>query len=114
MDWRAKVELFEEIRREYEFGIGTIAGVAKKLKVHRRMVREAIGSAVPETEQPIFFYFKAPVAGAPGKYRDVVPFALPHGHTAIPEPVKDFPVGAGHETIDFLLALGTRIVAMRS
>ena len=26
MDWRTKVELFEEIRREYEFGIGTIAG----------------------------------------------------------------------------------------
>ena len=47
MDWRTKVELFEEIRREYEFGIGTIAGVAKKLKVHRRMVREAIGSALP-------------------------------------------------------------------
>jgi transposase len=47
LDWRAKVELFEEIRREYEFGIGTIAGVARKLKVHRRMVREAIGSALP-------------------------------------------------------------------
>jgi transposase len=42
------VELFEQIRREYEFGIGTIAGVAKKLSVHRRMVREAIGSAVPK------------------------------------------------------------------
>src|ERR1700688_2113044 len=42
-----KVELFEQIRREYEFGIGTIAGVAKQLKVHRRMVREAIGSALP-------------------------------------------------------------------
>lgn len=41
------MELFEQIRREYEFGVGTIAGVAKKLKVHRRMVREAIGSAVP-------------------------------------------------------------------
>jgi hypothetical protein len=36
------VELFEQIRREYEFGIGTIVGVAKKLGVHRRMVREAI------------------------------------------------------------------------
>lgn len=47
MDWRSKVELFEQIRREYEFGIGTIAGVAKKLSVHRRMVREAIGSALP-------------------------------------------------------------------
>lgn len=47
MDWRAKVELFEEIRREYEFGVGTILGVAKKLGVHRRMVREALGNAVP-------------------------------------------------------------------
>ncbi len=50
------MELFEEIRREYEFGVGTIAGVAKKLKVHRRMVREAIGSAPPrprkKTERP--------------------------------------------------------------
>jgi transposase len=48
LDWRAKVELFEQIRREYEFGIGTIVGVAKKLGVHRRMVREAIGSALPK------------------------------------------------------------------
>lgn len=47
MDWRRKVELFEQIRREYEFGVGTIKGVAKKLGVHRRMVREALGSAVP-------------------------------------------------------------------
>jgi transposase len=50
------VELFEEIRREYEFGVGTIAGVASKLKVHRRMVREAIGCALPKprkkTERP--------------------------------------------------------------
>lgn len=42
------MELFEAIRREYEFGVGTIQGVARKLGVHRRMVREAIGSAVPE------------------------------------------------------------------
>jgi len=42
------VELFEQIRREYEFGVGTIAGVAKKLGVHRRMVREAIGNALPK------------------------------------------------------------------
>jgi transposase len=56
LDWRAKVELFEEIRREYEFGVGTVTGVAKKLGVHRRMVREAIGSAFPKprkkTERP--------------------------------------------------------------
>jgi len=47
MEWRAKVELFEEIRREYEFGIGTISGVAQKLSVHRRMVRQAPGLAQP-------------------------------------------------------------------
>jgi transposase len=41
------VELFEEIRREYEFGIGTIQGVARKLGVHRRLVREALNDAVP-------------------------------------------------------------------
>lgn len=47
MDWRAKVELYEEIRREYEFGVGTIKGVSRKLGVHRRMVREAIANALP-------------------------------------------------------------------
>lgn len=41
------MELFEAIRREYEFGVGTIQGVARKLGVHRRLVREALGSAVP-------------------------------------------------------------------
>ncbi len=50
---KASVELFEEIRREYEFGVGTIAGVARKLKVHRRLVREALASAVPrERKRP--------------------------------------------------------------
>ena len=39
MKRRAKVELFEQIRREYEFGVGTIKGVAHKLGVYRRMVR---------------------------------------------------------------------------
>lgn len=41
------MELFEQIRREYEFGVGTIAGVSRKLGVHRRMVREALQSAEP-------------------------------------------------------------------
>ena len=45
MDRRRKVELFEEIRREYRFGVGTIQGVAKKLNTHRRMVRQALASA---------------------------------------------------------------------
>jgi transposase len=47
------VELFEQIRREYEFGAGTITGVSKKLKVHRRMVREAIGSALPKPRKKV-------------------------------------------------------------
>ncbi|MGD1102869.1 MAG: hypothetical protein ABSA59_12460 [Terriglobia bacterium] len=44
MDWRAKVEL---MRREYEHGEGMIRGVARRLGVHRRMVREALQSALP-------------------------------------------------------------------
>ena len=45
------MELFEEIRREYEHGAGTIKGVARKLGIHRRMVREALGSAVPRARK---------------------------------------------------------------
>jgi transposase len=51
MERRAKVELFEQIRREYEFGVGTIKGVAKKLGVHRRMVRQAVKNALPPERQ---------------------------------------------------------------
>lgn len=47
MERRAEVELFEEIGREYEFGIGTIQGVASKLGIHRRMVRQALARAEP-------------------------------------------------------------------
>jgi transposase len=53
LDWRTKVELFEEIRREYEFGVGTIKGVARKLGVHRRMVREALTNAVPPSRKKV-------------------------------------------------------------
>ena len=59
MERRAKVELFEQIRREYEFGVGTIKGVARKLGVHRRMVRQALPDAEPparkqpERERPV-------------------------------------------------------------
>ena len=41
------MELFAEIRREYQFGVGTIKGVARKLGVHRRVVRQALADAVP-------------------------------------------------------------------
>jgi hypothetical protein len=46
------VEPFEQIRREFEFGVGTIAGVSRKLGVHRRMVREALRSAEPAASKP--------------------------------------------------------------
>src|ERR1035438_4867673 len=55
---RAKVELYEQIRREYEHGAGTIRAVARKLGVHRREVRKALDSAlpperkIPERERP--------------------------------------------------------------
>lgn len=42
------MELFETIRREYQFGVGTIKGVARKLGLHRRVVREALADAVPK------------------------------------------------------------------
>ncbi len=41
------MELFEEIRREHAHGAGSIRAVAKKLGVHRRMVRQALASAIP-------------------------------------------------------------------
>ena len=54
MDRRAKVELFEQIRREYEHGGGTIRGIAKKLGIHRRLVRETVLGAVPaERKTPV-------------------------------------------------------------
>ena len=53
MNRRVKVDLFEQFRREYEFGVATISGVAKKYGVHRRMVPQALNDALPpERKQP--------------------------------------------------------------
>lgn len=53
MQRRCRVELFEQIRREYEHGSGTIIGTANKFGVHRRTVRQAIESALPpERKKP--------------------------------------------------------------
>ncbi len=41
------MDLFEQLRREHEFGVGTVAGVAAKFGVHRRLVRQALAGALP-------------------------------------------------------------------
>ena len=41
------MQLYKRLRREYEHGLGTISGVARKYKVHRRTVRAALKNAVP-------------------------------------------------------------------
>ena len=46
MEGRTKMELFDTIRREYAQG-ATIQGLANKHGVHRRMVRQALKSAMP-------------------------------------------------------------------
>ena len=46
------MELYEQIRREFEHGAGTVRGVSRKLGVHRREVRQALVSAVP-TERKV-------------------------------------------------------------
>jgi hypothetical protein len=41
-----KVELFELIRKDHEFGL-SIRAISRKRGIHRRMVRQALTSPVP-------------------------------------------------------------------
>ena len=47
LDRGRKVELFEQIRREYEHKVGTIRAAAKKPRIHWRMVRRVLADAQP-------------------------------------------------------------------
>lgn len=47
MQRKVKVELFEQLRRDYEFGNCSIRALAARYGVHRRMVRQALASSVP-------------------------------------------------------------------
>jgi hypothetical protein len=42
-----------QILQPYQFGVGTIKGVARKLGIHRRMVREALADAVPKERKRV-------------------------------------------------------------
>jgi hypothetical protein len=41
------MDLFEQLRQELEFGVGSVAGVAAKFGVHLRLVRQALAGALP-------------------------------------------------------------------
>jgi transposase len=47
-----KVELFEDIRKRHFVQEQSIRGIAQQLHVHRRMVRQALESAVPPARKP--------------------------------------------------------------
>ena len=50
------MELFEQIRREYTHGVGTIKGVAQKFGVHRRVSNDACPATLlfPPQQRKIF------------------------------------------------------------
>lgn len=97
------MELFAEIRREYAFGVGTIKGVARKLGVHRRLVRQALQSAVPPERTytaricPVLTPVQAFIDGilegdrdAPRKQRHTARRI----HDRLTQEVKDHPIAA--------------------
>lgn len=54
MERREKVELFEQMRRDYEFNGMSIRTLSDKYGVHRRMVRQALACALPpERKRPV-------------------------------------------------------------
>ena len=54
MEKRQKVELFEQIRREHEFGGQSILALSEQFDVHRRTVSQALENAWPPERQVTF------------------------------------------------------------
>jgi transposase len=77
LDRRARVELFAEIRQEYQFGVGTIKGVSRKLGVHRRVVRQALADALPPLRR-----YRPRAKPALDRVRDVIDQILAADRTA--------------------------------
>ncbi len=65
---RAKVELFEQIRREYEFGVGSIKGVALRSSTAswKLTVRRRASSATPRIASSNGFWRNARAEGGGG------------------------------------------------
>ena len=68
------MDLFEELRREYEFGLASISGVARKFGVHRRIVREALESSISiRFSAPFASRKKLPGGGTSGATEAIIP-----------------------------------------
>ena len=74
----SRVELFEQIRRDHDREGFSIRELARRHGVHRRAVRQALGSAVPPARKRP----EGRPAPAPGVYRELIDSWLEADRTA--------------------------------
>lgn len=84
MERRAKVELFEYIRGEYEFVVGAISGVTRKLGIHRRTVRQALADARPPDRKRAQGSDQCLIGGSHSSWERWKPTAKHRANIAIP------------------------------